>query len=55
MKSTNKRSFIKKSLYDFHMLCAFFLGCSFVFGAENGDVELKLGVPTTLYIIPNRQ
>jgi len=30
-------------------------GCSFVFGAENGDVELKLGVPTTLYIIPNRQ
>jgi len=38
------------------MLCAFLKkGCSFVFGAENGDVELKLGVPTTLYIIPNRQ
>jgi len=44
MRATNKESFcFKKTLYDFHMLCALFLvRCSFVSGAELDNVELSL-------------
>jgi hypothetical protein len=52
MRATNKESFcFKKTLYDFHMLCALFLvRCSFVSGAELDNVELSLVLPLTLYI-----
>jgi hypothetical protein len=42
---------LKKTLYDFHMLCTLFLVCcSFVSGAELDNVEISLVLPLTLYI-----